>query len=158
MRSFLLEQSRNIPNPNSKAINLTGPTPFKRPCERWGQCSHQVWPLVTLLEVWLVGPARNVPLMIMYLSVFFLCCYVFPLVCLSEICNMGAKQHVTKALFTWLLYSFGQLPIVVVPTVLSAILALVPKVSPVWSVSFWAAVYLWLHSQKVCATLHLTSR
>eukprot|EP00434_Breviolum_minutum_P023894 symbB.v1.2.021084.t1/scaffold1805.1/size100715/3 len=64
------------------------------------------------------------------------------------------KMSAFHALFTWLLYSFGQLPIVVVPTVLSAILALVPKVSPVWSVSFWAAVYLWLHSQKVCATLY----
>ena len=59
-----------------------------------------------------------------------------------------------QALFTWLLYSFGQLPIVVVPTVLSAILALVPKVSPVWSISVWAAVYLWFHQQKACAALH----
>ena len=58
-----------------------------------------------------------------------------------------------EALFTWLLYSFGQLPIVVVPTVLSAILALVPKVSPVWSISVWAAGYLWLHNQRICAAL-----
>lgn len=61
--------------------------------------------------------------------------------------------QLAEALFTWLLYSFGQLPIVVVPTVLSAVLALVPKVSPVWSVSVWAAVYLALHSQKAWAFL-----
>ena len=64
-------------------------------------------------------------------------------------------QLVDQALFTWLLYSFGQLPIVVVPTVLSAILALVPKVSPVWSVSFWAAGYLWLHGHWICAAVPL---
>ena len=93
--------------------------------------------------------------------VFFLCCY-FPIDFAfdrnSGLKKVGGNKQHTKALFTWLLYSFGQLPIVVVPTVLSAILALVPKVSPVWSVSFWAAVYLWLHSQKICAALHLTSR
>lgn len=65
------------------------------------------------------------------------------------------KMSAFHALFTWLLYSFGQLPIVVVPTVLSAILALVPKVSPVWSVSFWAAVYLWLHGKWITAAVYL---
>lgn len=64
------------------------------------------------------------------------------------------KMSAFHALFTWLLYSFGQLPIVVVPTVLSAILALVPKVSPVWSISVWAAGYLWLHNQRICAALY----
>ncbi|CAE6964422.1 Tmem245 [Symbiodinium natans] len=88
------------------------------------------------------------------------------------------KMSAFHALFTWLLYSFGwtpgsaevaevadgtplhrstwegELPIVVVPTVLSAILALVPKVSPVWSVSVWAAVYLWWQGEKAWAVVY----
>ena len=74
-----------------------------------------------------------------------------------DCCGLSVGSHrvsgLGEALFTWLLYSFGQLPIVVVPTVLSAILALVPKVSPVWSVSFWAAVYLWLHGKWITAAV-----
>ncbi|CAE7510081.1 Tmem245 [Symbiodinium pilosum] len=64
------------------------------------------------------------------------------------------KMSAFHALFTWLLYSFGNLPVVVVPTVLSAVLALVPKVSPVWSVSVWAAVYLWWQGEKAWAIVY----
>ncbi|CAE7331836.1 Tmem245, partial [Symbiodinium necroappetens] len=64
------------------------------------------------------------------------------------------KMSAFHALFTWLLYSFGELPIIVVPTVLSAVLALVPKVSPVWSVSIWATVYLWWQGDKAWAIVY----
>ncbi|CAE7822884.1 Tmem245 [Symbiodinium sp. CCMP2592] len=64
------------------------------------------------------------------------------------------KMSAFHALFTWLLYSFGELPVVVVPTVLSAVLALVPKVSPVWSVSIWASVYLWWQGDKAWAIVY----
>ncbi|CAE8635415.1 unnamed protein product [Polarella glacialis] len=61
------------------------------------------------------------------------------------------KMSAFHALLTWLLYSWGQVPVVVVPTVLSALVALVPVVSPVWSVSVWAAVYLWAQNEKASA-------
>lgn len=63
------------------------------------------------------------------------------------------KMSAFHALFTWLLYSWGSIPVVVVPTVLSALVALVPVVSPVWSVSMWAAVYLWVHENNISAAI-----
>lgn len=65
------------------------------------------------------------------------------------------KMSAFHALFTWLLYSWGRIPVVVVPTVLSALVALVPVVSPVWSVSIWAAVYLWVQGEMASAALAL---
>jgi len=64
------------------------------------------------------------------------------------------KMSAFHALFTWLLYSWAQVPVVVVPSVLTALFALVPLVSPV-GVSVGAAIYLWAQHRMVAAFIVL---
>merc|ERR1719235_1939504 len=66
------------------------------------------------------------------------------------------KMSAYHALFTWLMYSWGQVPIIIIPTVLSALVALIPLTSPVY-ISIWASAYLWFQNERLCALLELSA-